>query len=261
MKNNTVSIIMPVYNSESTVCASVHSILDQTHTDWELILVDDCSSDNSVSSLLNIISGDSRVRVYRTEKNSGPAYARNLGIGHAQGRYIAFCDSDDIWFPDKLNLQLQAIQQRGAAICCTGYKPFITDLASNYVISPPENITYSDLLRYNYIGCSTVIVDRFKVVGISFPDIRRAEDYALWLNIGRLGHKIVGIKSPLVFYRIGSSSESANKSKAARGHLNALLVQPNLGWFWISYYYIAYVIIALYRKFNLSKALNLGVVR
>jgi teichuronic acid biosynthesis glycosyltransferase TuaG len=219
----TVSIISPLFNCSLYLSETIESILSQTYMNWELILIDDFSSDNSLVIAQKYSTLDSRIKVYSLNKNSGPAASRNKGIDMAQGRYIAFCDSDDIWLPEKLEKQIAAIKSSDSAICFTSYFKMAEDgTYTNRLVKAEPLVTYSMLLRSNYIGCSTAIYDTEKCGKVLMPDILKRQDYGLWLCILQQGHHAIGLAEPLVYYRIRSKSISSNKVKAALYHWKVL---------------------------------------
>lgn len=229
-----VSIITPVYNSSAYVAATIQSVLNQTYHKWEMILADDASTDNSVSIIQSF--HDSRIKLIRLRNNSGPAAARNAAIQAARGRFIAFLDSDDIWLPEKLELQIQFMLSVDAAVTHTAYE--IIDINGNRtgkIIRAPEVVGYDQLLNYNYIGCLTGMYDTAKTGKILMPDIPKRQDYALWLAILKKGFKAYFLNKVLAQYRTGKHSVSSNKMDAARYNWHILrhiekLTLPRAAW-------------------------------
>ena len=217
-----VSVVMPVYNAASTLRAAIETVRTQTFQDWELLLVDDCSTDQSPEIIEQYARDDERVRALRMSSNAGPAATRNLGIESARGRYIAFLDSDDLWLDSKLEKQIKTIEQYKAAICFSSYYKF-TDQPNQLrkLVTAKPLVDYRLLLKSNFIGLSTALYDTSLVGKVLMPTIGH-EDYALWLTILRDGHSAVGLKEPLVKYRVHSGSVSSNKLKAAGFHWNVL---------------------------------------
>lgn len=256
MNNPTVSVITPVFNASATIHESVESILSQNHDDFELILINDASTDDSHKILKSFAALDSRIKLINNMSNLGPSFSRNLGISHSKGRFLAFCDSDDVWLPNKLSTQLDVMQNECAAVCCSAYVAFDDALTIGHVISPPKNIFYNDLLRYNYIGCSTAVIDRAHTGDVIFPDVRRAEDYALWLQISFFKYKIIGVQETLVRYRISPSGESSNKIKAAFGHFMALWEREDIGILRTAMLFVVYIYLGLKRNRALRFSIN-----
>jgi len=209
-----VSVIMPAYNSEKTIEDSVYSVLDQTFGDFELIIINDCSSDNTFGKIYKIAEEDPRVRIYSNQKNLGVAETRNKGISLASGDLISFIDSDDIWDREKLEIQLDFLNKTDADFCCSSYE-FIDingeKIGKSYNV--PSLLTYEQLLRENVIGCSTVLLKKEILPPAPFKSNYFHEDYVLWLKLLKKQIKAVGISRPLVKYRIGG--RSSNKLKAS----------------------------------------------
>lgn len=212
--SNLVSVIMPAYNSELFLKESVASVVAQSHRDWELVIVNDASKDDTLHLARELAEGDARIRVIDLESNGGVANARNAGLQAARGRYVAFLDSDDLWLPDKLKTQLQFMRDRGAAFTFTQYRRFSQTGSLSKPISIPAAVNYTKLLRGNVIGCLTVVIDRTKIPDASMPPVKH-EDYVTWLRILRSGNTAHGISQDLARYRVGSGSVSANKKRAA----------------------------------------------
>ncbi len=217
-----VSVVMPAHDVAPYLEASVSSVLAQTHTQLEVIVVDDASSDATAAIAARLAARDARVRVIRFRTNVGAARARNAGIETALGRYIAFLDSDDLWLPDKTARQLQAFRETGAALCYTGYGTIDEEgRVRNAAMHVPERVTHAELLNSNVIPCSSAMYDTRRVGKRYMPDIRKRQDYGLWLALlkdaERRSHPAaVGIDEPLMLYRVRAQSVSSNKLSAAR---------------------------------------------
>ncbi len=217
-KKPIVSIIMPVYNTEQFISAAIESVLEQTFKDWELIVVDDCSTDDSTAIALAFADKDERVKVYINKTNQGVATSRNRGVAASRGEWIAFLDCDDVWRKEKLEKQLALAEKSGADLIYSSYSLFKssaeTNKVRNYIV--PSAVTYKSMLKEIYICCSTVLVRRDALAGHCFsPDIQH-EDYALWLELLKSGVRSAGCKEVLVDWRITPDSRSANKINAAR---------------------------------------------
>ncbi|MEA3419665.1 MAG: glycosyltransferase family 2 protein [Campylobacterota bacterium] len=210
--NQLISIIMPSYGSATFLPAVIDSVLDQTFKEWELIIVDDCSPDNSNMIVEEYMQHCEKIKLVKLENNSGPAVARNRGIKEARGRYIAFLDSDDLWAPEKLSRQLAFMEEHDAALSFTGYYRIEED--SNKVIDQmhvPKKVDYSELLKQNIIGCLTAMYDT-KILGkVYMPEILKRQDFALWLDILKKVPCAYGLDEPLAYYRVRTSSLSSNK--------------------------------------------------
>jgi len=206
-----VSVVMPLYNSASFVADSISSVIDQDYKTWELIIVDDHSLDNSLEIAKKYAAFDPRIIVLTTEKNIGSGGARNLGISRSKGELIAFLDSDDLWLPNKLDLQVRMFIDENVSFVCSAYQRFntVTHKAEN--VGVPKLIVFKDLLKTNYIGCLTVVLRRDAFNNLKFPDMRKRQDYALWLSLIRPDDNVHCVNHVLARYRHGHESVSSNK--------------------------------------------------
>ena len=222
MGTPVVSIITPCYNSENTVTDTIESILNQTFSDFELIIINDCSRDESQAIIESYQQKDSRVQVLNLEVNSGVATARNAGIQQSKGQYIAFCDSDDVWYPEKLELQLDLITRNKAAICFSSYHTINADgQIIGERLCDKDFINLTDMFYYNAIGNLTGMIDTHKV-GKPNQHKRRHEDYLMWLELLRLSGPAVAVTKPLAGYRLHDSNLSGNKFKSLIWHYDVL---------------------------------------
>lgn len=227
MSEPLVSIVVPAYNSAATIEEAIASVQAQTCTNWELLVIDDASTDAAVETVRRLTgrqaaegAGESQIRLLVRNQNGGPAAARNDGLAAAKGDYIAFLDADDVWLPKKLELQLRLFEkQPQAAICYTGYRRM--DLQGHPFGKPylvPDTTTYNHMLRENVIGLSTVLLNRVKVneypETLSFDATYAHEDYQLWLRLLRAGIPAVGIPEVQVHHRTGGRNEK--KWRAAK---------------------------------------------
>ncbi len=178
--SDLVSIIMPAYKAEAYIGASVRSVLAQSYTNWELIIVDDCSPDNTVN-IINQFS-DSRIRLLVNEQNSGAAVSRNRALREAKGRWIAFLDADDLWLPEKLEKQLKYMTAHSYAFCCTDYRTCLNGEWLPYIITCPDIIDKTKMYNYCYCFTSTVIYDRNVIGLIQIANLKKNNDYAMWLQ-------------------------------------------------------------------------------
>lgn len=210
------SIVMPTYNSELYVEEAVDSVLAQTVHEWELLIVDDCSSDRTMEILRRYEARDSRIRIFQKNENGGPARARNVAIEASRGRYIAFLDSDDAWRADKLKRQLSLFERTGAALVYSGYEKMDQyGGRDNRVVVVPERVDYKGLLKATVIATATAVYDTERVGRVRMPDIRKRQDFALWLKILRMGGEARAVMEPLAFLRKRPGSVSSNKVSAA----------------------------------------------
>lgn len=181
-----VSVIMPSYNSGRFITKTINSVRTQTYTNWEIIIVDDCSTDNTRMIINELMKDDPRIRYYRLEKNSGAAVARNKALRMAQGRWIAFLDSDDLWLPEKLEHQLAFMKEHDYSFSYHSYTECDENGNSrNIRISGPNKIGRRGMLAFCWPGCLTVVYNRDTVGLIQIEDIRKNNDYAMWLKVSR----------------------------------------------------------------------------
>jgi glycosyltransferase involved in cell wall biosynthesis len=213
-KANLVSVIMPAHNSQALLEESARSVIAQTYPDWELLIVDDASTDGTLKTARELALADPRIRIVPLTRNVGVAAARNRGIAAARGQYIAFLDSDDLWLSHKLKTQIEFMRKSGAAFSFAEYRRFNGNGMLSKPIKVPSRTGYEKLLRGNLIGCLTVVIDRFTIGEVSMPSIKH-EDYVTWLGILKQGHVAWGIHEDLARYRLTSTSVSADKKRAA----------------------------------------------
>lgn len=247
-----VSIIVPVYNAEKYIEETLESIFSQTYKNFEVMIVDDMSSDGSKDIINRYAQKYDNIRPIFLEKNAGVANARNVGIANARGRFIAFLDSDDIWMSDKLEKQVSFMTKNNYPFSFTTYR-FI-DMDSNEmntVVHAKKMLTYNDLLKHNAISCLTVIIDRYQVRDIVMPSIRH-EDYACWLKILKKGYNAYGLDELLAKYRTRKNSLSGNKIKAATWTWNILRREEGLNIFKACYCFLYYAVVNVF-KHILSK--------
>ena len=249
MSEYLVSIVTPVYNSEKFISETIDSIQNQTYKRWELILVDDCSSDNSYDIISEYIKNDKRIRYIKLEKNSGAAVSRNTGIKNAKGRFIAFLDSDDIWLPEKLEKQVKYMLDKKIGFTFTSYRYMKEDgTKTNKVAKAPYKINYNGLLKNTIIGCSTVVLDRQIVGDFLMPLVRKGQDTATWLMILRNQKYAYGIEEILVDYRLVGNSLSSNKIKALKRTWNIYRSVEKINVFKSTYVFCFYVFNAIKKR-------------
>jgi len=212
-----VSVITPVFNSSRFIRDCIASVRKQTYENWELLLVDDCSTDDSIQIIKEEAAGDKRIIFMQLDKNSGAAVARNNALSMARGEYIAFLDSDDIWLPEKLETQLDFMMSNNISFSFTEYG--LIDEKGNELdklVRVPAEVDYNFLLKNTTIGCLTVMLDKKVFGNIQMPDLRRRQDYALWLALLRTGCKAYGLQKKLALYRVVKGSLSNNKLKSVK---------------------------------------------
>ena len=229
MSERLVSIIMPSYNGAKHLAASIDSILSQTYTNFELLITDDHSDEEQTLSILRHYSEqDSRVNILHLDSNHGPGYARNKSIERAKGRYIAFCDSDDRWLPEKLEKQIAFMDAHDSALCYASYIICDDQDQEQGIVYAPVSITFDQLKRDNKIGCLTAIYDTEKLGRKYFmPAIRKRQDWGLFLTILRDCGEAHALHEPLAYYRDRRGSVSSGKLGLIK--YNILIYQKVLG--------------------------------
>jgi teichuronic acid biosynthesis glycosyltransferase TuaG len=211
-QNHLVSIITPTFNSEKTIHEVYRSLCLQKYTNWEWIVIDDNSTDETLFIIQKLKSNDSRIIFEFSKTTNGPAVARNIGISKARGRYIAFLDSDDFWMKDKLSRHISFMQKNDLAFSYTNYQ--LIDEDSNLIrpaMAFVKSVTYKVLLLTNSICCSTAIYDKNKLGKVYMPNLIKRQDYGLWLEILKKIPFAVGLNEVLTSYRLSSSSISSKK--------------------------------------------------
>lgn len=178
--SDLISIIMPSYNASKYITATIKSVQNQTYDNWELIVVDDCSTDNTVELIRKL--GDTRINVFVNERNEGAAISRNRALREAKGRWIAFLDSDDLWVPEKLEQQLKFMKEKGYAFTYTDYRIQMNGKWLPYICIGPPKVNKKKMYDYCYFSTITVMYDETKVGLIQIPDIKKNNDYAMWLK-------------------------------------------------------------------------------
>lgn len=182
MEKDLVSIIMPSYNTAPYIRETIQSVLNQTYQNWELIIVDDCSTDNTDEVVASI--NDNRIRYLKNEKNIGAALSRNRALREAKGRWIAFLDSDDLWMPEKLEKQISFMEKNGYSFSYTNYEEIdIEGKESGVRVTGPKKVTKTGMFNYCWLGCLTVMYDSKKIGLIQIEDIKKNNDYAIWLKV------------------------------------------------------------------------------
>jgi len=249
METALVSIIMPMYNAGKFLSKSIESVLEQTYQNWELLLIDDGSKDDSIDIALAFMEKDSRIFLLKNEQNMGIAKTRNKGIEASKGQYIAFLDSDDIWLPDKLKIQLTFMQQHQVDFSYCSYE--VVDDHGTKIgerkISETK-LDYHEMLKGNRIGLLTVMLSRKIAQKYPFPEINH-EDYACWLSIARNGTvAYLASEQILAKYRKHQTSLSANKIQAAQWTWTIYRRHEHLGLFKSFYYFLHYSLMGLTDK-------------
>lgn len=255
----TVSVIIPVYNAEGWIEAAVQSVQEQSFKDWELILVDDGSVDasNHVALSQNYRS-DARITVVHLDQNQGAAAARNHGMAVAQGRYVAFLDSDDLWHPHKLERQIAMMRAERAVLSCTGYVRQNMRSGEIAYVGVPKTTTRAALLSTNTIACSSAIFDRGHFGDQHMPLMRSRQDFAFWLDLMAEGAEALGVPEVLMTYRERDQSLSARKGKAARQTWHVYRRHLGMSRMRAAYYFSQYAIRGIARRRTPVLARSLG---
>lgn len=216
--NELVSIIMPSYNTAEFIEESINSVINQTYTNWELIIVDDCSTDGS-EEIIKKFTQDERIKFYKNERNSGAAISRNYALREAKGKWIAFLDSDDLWHPEKLEKQLNFMRKNDYHFSYTSYEEM--DEQSNttgVMVKGPKKITKTGMYNYCWPGCLTVIYDANYIGNIQIADIKKNNDYAIWLKAIKKANCYL-LDEKLAKYRVRQGSISRhNKLRLIKHH-------------------------------------------
>lgn len=240
-----VSVIMPAYNSAATISESIRSLQAQTFHDWVLFVVDDGSTDNTCQIVDGLAVLDFRIKLLVQPRNAGPAAARNRGIRCAQGRYIAFLDSDDLWRPEKLAIQLDAMQSADAAMSFHDYRQMSQN--GEFMGDPikgPDHLDWATLHKRRGVGCLTAMIDRLLVPDFLFPEMNRdvlAEDFLAWSSLLRSGaYKAMRVPHDLAFYRLQESSRSSKRLRAVSSvwviyRRFEKIALPRAAWFFACY--------------------------
>ncbi|HIQ94700.1 TPA: glycosyltransferase family 2 protein [Candidatus Ventrenecus stercoripullorum] len=218
MTEELISIVVPVYNAEKFLNDTIQTVLAQTYPNWELLLVDDCSSDDSVSIIKKFAANDDRIHLLRNEKNSGAALTRNKGIEEAKGTYLCFLDADDLWEKEKLEKQLKFMKENHCAFSFTSYEFADSNgIPNGKKVKVPRTINYKQALKNTTIFTSTVMFDLNKLAkeDIYMPDVK-SEDTATWWKILKKLSYAYGINNIVVLYRRSENTLSSNKIKALK---------------------------------------------
>lgn len=244
--NALVSIITPSYNSAKFIAETIQSVQNQTYPNWEMIIMDDGSLDETESVVLSKIENDNRIQFHKLSQNSGPAIARNTGIEKASGDYMTFIDADDIWFPTFIENNIKTIQETGIPFVFSSYKRANEQLEfvySDFIV--PHKVSYSDILKSNSISCLTAFVDIKKLGKKYMPLIRKRQDMGLWLNYLKVIPFAHGIQETQAIYRIRENSLSRKKSDLIKYQWQFYIGVEKLNVFKSAYYMLHW----MYRGF------------
>lgn len=222
-----VSIITPAYNCVTKISETIDSVLAQTYQNWEMLITDDCSTDETKKVVITYTKKDSRIKYFRLEKNSGAGVARNNSINEAKGRYIAFCDSDDRWLPTKLEKQLSLMKEKGCAAVYSSYFTCTNDGKINGMIKCRKSEDDFSIKCDDKMGNLTFMYDESATGKIFMPEIRKRQDWAHKMAVMNICKKAFGIQEPLAIYRHSDTSISKNKLGLIKYNIAAY---QTLGW-------------------------------
>lgn len=215
-----ISIIMPAYNASSFISESIDSVLNQSYGNWELIIVNDNSSDTTVDVVTPYLA-DERIKLINNTANLGGAGSRNVAIKESKGRYIAFLDSDDLWHKNKLSSHIEFMKDNEVGFTYSNYQQFYND-KNNALIMAPIKVNYKQMLKSNFIGCLTVVYDTSLFGKFYFPETKKRHDFALWLNMLKKFDFAYNVGEVLANYRVHNASLSSNKKDAFQSYFYIL---------------------------------------
>ncbi|BAO75587.1 putative N-acetylgalactosaminyl-diphosphoundecaprenol glucuronosyltransferase [Winogradskyella sp. PG-2] len=246
-----------MYNNDSVIEETINSVIKQTYTNWELILVDDCSSDSTIAKAEGLRNKDNRIKVYSHKENKGAAEARNLGTKMATGSYIAFLDADDLWDENKLELQVNVLNTT-TDVCFGSYELInSTSKPLNKKVQALKTLTYKKLLKANYIGNLTGIYNCISLGKIYTKDLKKRQDWLLWLEaLKRSGKPAKGLSETIAYYRISEGSLSSNKSNLIKHNFNAYRKGLEFSFIKSSFYMVLFFYEHLFVKRSLIKTID-----
>lgn len=244
-----VSIITPMYNSEKYIGETIESVLNQTYKNWEMLIINDCSTDNGADIVKKYQKLDKRIKLFSNTTNKGVSYSRNYGIEISAGKYIAFLDSDDLWSNTKLQKQVAFMEEKNIILSYTSYDKINEDGGKRGTIKVPDKLDYNELLKNCLIGLLTSMYRKDSLFKFRFIN-SKCEDYIFWLNILKEIDYAYGIEESLCTYRVIKGSRSSNKINIVKFHWNIYRNIEKLNVFLAAYYYIIYIFrgIKRYRK-------------
>lgn len=243
-----VSVITPAYNCAEYIEECIESVLNQTYKNWEMLIVNDKSTDNTQSIVESYVKKNSRIKLFNQEKNAGAAAARNKALELSQGRFVAFLDSDDAWKPNKLERQLEFMLENKYGFTFTSYEIMsVKPLDKKKIFRVPEKINYNQYLRNTIIGNLTVIMDK-ELLGEIRVEVGYLEDVLTWMKYLRQGHIAYGLDENLAMYRVTESSVSSNKFKNAKRYFWCLREKQKLSLIKSIYCQIGYMYNAIKKR-------------
>lgn len=252
-KQPLVSIVTPIFNSERSISKTIKSVLNQTYINWELLLIDDASTDGTIEKITPYVNSDSRIKCFKHSKNKGAAEARNLGSKMAKGKFIAFLDADDLWKSNKLEKQINTLANSNSDVCFGSYELIDSNSKSLHKrIIALETLSYKKLLKANYIGNLTGIYDCEKLGKIYTKNLKKRQDWLLWLEaLKRSGKPAIGIFETIAYYRISEGSLSSNKANLIK--YNYYVYKEGLGFSVVKSFF--YLLIFFFEHLIIKKRL------
>lgn len=250
MSDDLISIITPSFNSATYIGSTIQSVINQTYKHWELLITDDCSTDETINVIHEYMKLDSRIRLFSTSHNTGtPAEPRNISIANARGRYLAFLDSDDIWLPSKLEEQIGFVKLHNYVFVYSDYNKFCSVAVENErIIRGPEKVCYRDLLKTCNIPCLTVMCEAELFSSLRFLAIAK-EDYAMWLDILKRGIVAYNTGKVHALYRESPGSRSSNKFQMLFNQWYIVRKREHINFFRACIYMFIYAIAGI-RKYR-----------
>lgn len=243
-----ISIIIPCYNSADFITTTINSVIDQTYRNWELVIVDDKSKDDSCKVIEAFVQKHSNIKLIKLEQNGGVSNARNVGLENAKGKYIAFLDSDDVWLKDKLVKQVSYMEEKSLPMTFCAYNRI--DEAGAIIsrkIEVPYSVNYRQLLSHNVIIFSTSLTLKSVIGDTKFKKAGH-EDWIFWLDIFKKPFSGYGINEPLVLYRIRQGSVSSNKLKVIGFTWKILRESEKLGFIESAFLFIKYAFATVWKR-------------
>lgn len=244
-----ISVIIPCYNCGNFVQETLDSVTNQTYSDFEIIAIDDCSNDNTLSVLEKYSENEDRLKIYKNKDNLGVAQTRNKAAELAKGKYIAFLDADDVWVRDKLEQQVLILENdKKVDLSYTSYTLYNETLQNIIsVYNVPTNVVYQDMLYENFIGLSTVVVRRDVFLRFKMSDEYIHEDYVLWLKLLKNDYKFLGINKSLMKYRVFQGSRNASKFNSLIGRIKILYLEEKMNPLKIIKYISVYIVRGIFK--------------
>ncbi|WP_439152084.1 glycosyltransferase family 2 protein [Winogradskyella sp.] len=253
-----VSVITPMYNNQAVITETIESVLNQTYKNWELLLVDDASNDDTKSIVESLQPNDGRIHLFSKKKNKGAAEARNLGTKNANGSYIAFLDADDLWEKNKLEKQVKILESDTTDICFGSYEHIDSKgRPLHKKVQALPRLSYKKLLKANYIGNSTGIYNCKNLGKIYTKDLKKRQDWLLWLEALKRSEKpAIGIEETIAYYRISEGSLSSNKTNLIKHNFNVYRKGLGLSFFKSAFLMVEFFYEQLIIKQRLVKTIS-----